>query len=133
MPEPPIDREPPVEREPPSDRQVIKQLYSNPTARNLLAIWYRVAGSRFPMKVVCDLLGVNEETIENKLQAMAGLGLANVSTDAKGERIVEFLISPNDEMVVSIEDFLDSRKGEFESVETKVRSLLYITLLNYPV
>ncbi len=119
--------------EAPTDRQVIKQLFSNPTGRNLLAIWYRVTGSRFPMSVVCDLLGTNEETAESKIQVMSGLGLANIVTDSKGERIVDFLICPNDELVVTIEDFLDSRKGEFDKVEAKVRSLLYLTLLNYPV
>jgi hypothetical protein len=119
--------------EAPTDRQVIKQLFSNPTGRNLIAVWYRVAGSRFPLKVVCDLLGTGEEMVENKLETLSSIGLASIETDAKGDRIVEFLLSPNDDLVVSIEDFLDSRKGEFESVEAKVRSLLYLTLLNYPV
>lgn len=119
--------------EPPSDRQVVKQLFSNPTARNLIAVWYRVAGSRFPLSVVSDLTGATEEALESKLQAMAGLGLVAVSTDSRGERVVDFLLSPNDELVVSIEDFLDSRKGEFETIETKIRSLLYLTLLNHPV
>jgi len=118
--------------EPSTDRQVIKLLFSNPTSRNLLAIWARVAGSRFPIQVVCDLLGSTEDILDPKLQSMAGIGLVHVSTDVKGGQNIEFLANVNAELVTVIEEFLESRKGEFETVETKVRSLLYITLLNHP-
>jgi hypothetical protein len=118
--------------EQPTDRQVIKQLFSNPTSRNLLALWSRVTGSRFPIKVVCELSGSTEDSVEGKIQAMAGLGLVHILAEARTGRLVEFLPCPNPDLKTFIDEFLESRKAEFISVESKVRSLVYITLLNTP-
>ena len=118
--------------EPATERQTAKLLFNNPASRNLLAVWSRVAGSRYPLEVICDLLGVTDDILDPKLQSMAGLGLVHVIADAQGKQFVEFHTCPSEELETLIYDFLESRAAEFESLEEKVRSLLYITLLTSP-
>jgi hypothetical protein len=95
-----------------------------------MGIWVLLKGSQFSLKSVSELLSVSEEGLDAKLQTFAGLGLIHVSADFQGERQVEFLTGSNPELEKSINEFFDGRKSDFETVELKVRSLIYKTILS---
>jgi hypothetical protein len=52
-----------------------------------------------------------------------------VVTDNKGNRSIEFLPAPTPEIQKIVEEMFESRKTDFESVELKLRSLIYKNLL----
>jgi hypothetical protein len=112
-----------------TERNKFKKLFSNTTSRSLLGVWLLVKGSRFSMKSVVELLSLPEDALEAKLQTFAGMGLVHVITDAKGERQIEFLPSPTQDLEKIIWELFEGRKNDFEAVELKLRSLIYKTLL----
>jgi hypothetical protein len=85
------------------------------------------------MKSVGDLMSFPEDALEAKLQTFAGMGLVHVTTDAHGERQIEFLPTTTPEIEKIIWELYEGRKNDFESVELKVRSLIYKNLLTAPI
>jgi len=119
--------------EPITERHKYKKLFSNTTSRFLVGIWLLAKNSRHSLKSVAELISLPEDALEAKLQTLAGMGLVHVITDATGERQVEFLPSPNPDLEKIIWELFDGRKGDFEAVELKMRSLTYKTLLKMPI
>jgi len=115
--------------EPVTERNRFKTLFSNSTSRLLLGVWLLVKGSGFSVKSIAELISVSEDTLEPKLQSLAGMGLVHVVTDNKGNRSIEFLPAPTPEIQKIVEEMFESRKSDFESVELKLRSLIYKNLL----
>src|ERR1700677_4492817 len=115
--------------EPITERNRFKLLFSNSTSRLLLGVWLLVKGSRFSVKSVAELISVSEDTLEPKLPTLAGMGLVHVLIDNKGNRLIEFLAAPTPEIQKTIEEIFESRKSDFESVELKLRALIYKNLL----
>jgi len=111
------------------DRNNFRKLFINNTSRMLLGIWYLAKGSRFPFASIMELLSLPEDALEGKLQTFAGLGLAHLHTTAQGEREVEFLTPQNPEVERQVAEFFAGRQNEFQSIQLKVTSLLYKTLL----
>ena len=99
----------------------------------LLGIWLIVKGSRFPMKALGELVSYPEDALEAKLQTFAGMGLVHVITDTHGERQVEFLPPSSPDIEKIIWELFDGRKNDFDSVELKMRALIYKTLLTTPL
>jgi hypothetical protein len=116
-----------------NDKNLLRQVFLNPASRNLLAVWSLLKGSTFDLKVVADLLSLTEDGLETKIQTLAGLGLIQVSNRSTGERVVKFLQAPSNDVVALIDEMFISRRREFEHIEARVRSQLYITLLSTPV
>ena len=112
-----------------TDRSKFKKLFSNTTSRMLLGTWLLVKGSRFSMDAVAELLSIPEDSLEAKLQTFAGMGLVNVVSGPGGERQVEFLATASPDIEKTIWELFDGRKHDFDSVEMKLRSLLYKKLL----
>ena len=98
-----------------------------------MGVWLIVKGSRFSMKSIGELVSYPEDALEAKLQTFAGMGLVHVITDSHGERQVEFLPPPTPEVENIIWELFEGRKNDFESVELKMRSLIYKTLLTMPL
>ncbi len=115
------------------DKILLRQVFLNPASRNLLAVWSLLKGCTFDLKVVADLLSLSEDALENKVQALAGLGLIQVANRPSGERVIKFLPAPSTDLVALIDEMFVSRRREFEQIESRVRSQLYITLLSTPV
>jgi hypothetical protein len=115
--------------EPVTERNRFKILFSNSTSRLLLGVWLLIKGSRFSVKSVAELISVSEDALEPKLQTLAGMGLVHVLTDNKGNRFIEFLVAPTPEIQKIVEELFEARKNDFESVELKLRSLVYKNLL----
>jgi hypothetical protein len=111
------------------DRNNFRKLFINNTSRMLLGIWYLAKGSRFPFASIMELLSMAEDALEGKLQTFAGMGLAHVHTHPHREREIEFLITSNPEVERQVAEFFAGRQNEFHSIEMKVHSLLYKTLL----
>jgi len=116
-----------------TERNKFKKLFSNTTSRTLLGVWLLVKGSRFSMKSVVELLSLPEDALEAKLQTFAGVGLVHVTTDSQGERQVEFLPPASPDLEKIIWELFDGRKNDFDSVELKLRSLIYKNLLTTPL
>ena len=112
-----------------TERNKFKKLFSNTTSRLLMGIWLLAKGTRYSTKAVADLISLPEDALEPKLQTFAGMGLVHVITDAQGDRQVEFLPAPTSDLEKIIGELFDGRKSDFESVELKMRSLNYKTLL----
>lgn len=115
-----------------TERNKFKKLFSNTTSRILLGIWLLVKGSRFPLKSIAELISIPEDALEAKLQTFAGMGLVHLIADTQGERQVEFLSAPTPELEKIIRELFDGRKHDFDTVELKLRSLIYKTLLGLP-
>jgi hypothetical protein len=115
------------------DRNNFRKLFINNTSRMLLGIWYMAKGSRFPFASIMELLSLPEDALEGKLQTFAGLGLAHLHTNAKGEREVEFLPSTSPEVDRQVTEFFAGRQNDFQAIEQKFNSLLYKTLLTNPL
>jgi hypothetical protein len=115
--------------EPISERNRFKLLSSNSTSRLLLGVWLLVKGSKFSLKSVAEIISVSEDALEPKLQTLAGMGLVNLLTDNKGNRLIEFLVAPTPEIQKTIEEIFESRKSDLDSVELKLRALIYKNLL----
>jgi hypothetical protein len=111
------------------ERNKIKALFANATSRVLLGVWLIVKGSSFSLRSLCELISSSEQAMETKLQAFAGMGLVQVTTDPKGERMVVFMEPPTPETEKVIREYFDARRGEFDAVETKLRALIYKKLL----
>ncbi len=77
-----------------TERNKFNKLFSNTTSRMLLGVWLLVKGSRFSLASIAELISLPEDALEAKLQTFAGMGLVHVTTNAKGERQVEFLPAP---------------------------------------
>jgi hypothetical protein len=116
-----------------TERNRFKKLFANTTSRILLGVWLIVKGSRFSMKSIAELISFPEDALEAKLQTFAGMGLVHVTSDSDGERQVEFLPAPSSEIEKIIWELFDGRKSDFESVELKMRSLIYKNLLTTPL
>lgn len=116
-----------------TERNRFNKIFANTTSRMLLGVWMIVKGSRFSMKSIGDMVSYPEDALEAKLQTFAGMGLVHVTTDAKGERQVEFLPPPSPEIEKMIAELFEGRKNDFEAVELKLRSLIYKTLLTASV
>jgi len=116
-----------------TERNKFKKLFSNTTSRYLLAMWLLVKGSRFSMKSVVELISLPEDALEAKLQTFAGMGLVHVIMDNSGERQIEFLPSSSPDLEKIIWELFDGRKNDFDSVELKLRSLIYKNLLTTPL
>ena len=112
-----------------TEKNSLKALFSNSTSRLLLGVWLLVKGSGFSVKSVAELISVSEDMLEPKLQSLAGMGLVHVVADNKGNRLIEFLPAPTPEVQKIIEEMFESRKSDFESVELKLRALIYKNLL----
>ncbi len=112
-----------------TERNKFKKLFANTTSRMLLGVWLIVKGSRFSMKSIGELISYPEDALEAKLQTFAGMGLVHVITDATGERQVEFLPPSSPDVEKIIWELFEGRKNDFDSVELKMRSLIYKTLL----
>ena len=112
-----------------TERKKIKDLFTNATSRVLLGVWLIVKGSSFSLKSMCELIDSSEQVLEAKLQTFAGMGLVQVSTDSKGERLVMFMPAPTPETEKIIREYFAARKSDFDAVETKLRSLIYKNLL----
>lgn len=112
-----------------TERNKLKKLFSNTTSRILLGVWLIVKGSRFSMKSIGELMSFPEDALEAKLQTFAGMGLVHVITDSNGERQVEFLPPATPELEKLIWELFDGRKNDFDSVELKMRSLIYKNML----
>lgn len=115
--------------EPITERNRFKSLFSNSTSRLLLGVWLLAKGSRFSVKSIAELISVAEDTLEPKLQNLAGVGLVNVVADNNGNRFIEFLFAPTTEIQKIVEELFESRKSDFEAVEVKLRALVYKNLL----
>jgi hypothetical protein len=113
-----------------TEKNDFKNLFSNSTSRLLLGVWLLVKGSGFSLKSVAELISVSEDILEPKLQTLAGMGLVHVVTDNKGNQLIEFLPSATSEIQKIVEELFESRKSDFESVELKLRSLIYKNLLS---
>ncbi len=113
-----------------TERNKFKKLFSNTTSRILLGIWVLMKGSQFPLKLIMETLSLSEDALESKLQTFAGMGLVHVTTDALGEREIDFLRSPSPDLEKMILEFFDGRKSDFTAIELKVHSLLYKAILN---
>lgn len=116
-----------------NDKSLLRQFFLNPASRNLLAVWSLLKGTTFDLKLVADMLSLTEDGLETKVQTLAGLGLIQVSSRPTGERVVKFLPVPSAELSSLIDEMFSSRRREFESIEARVRSQLYINLLSTPV
>ncbi|HTC20441.1 MAG TPA: hypothetical protein VK859_06325 [bacterium] len=116
-----------------TERNKFKKLFSNTTSRILLGVWIIARGSRFSMKSIAELISFPEDALEAKLQTFAGMGLVHVTSGGDGERQVEFLPPPTPEIEKIILELFDGRKSDFESVELKMRSLIYKNLLSLPL
>ncbi len=112
-----------------TERERFRSLFSNSTSRSLLAAWIIASGSRFPFKAIADLISVSEDTLEPKLQTMAGMGLIHIVIDNRGDRLIEFLPLQSTDIQKNILELFESRKSDFESIELKLRSLIYKNLL----
>src|SRR5665213_2514164 len=115
--------------EPITERNRFKILFSNSTSRLLLGVWLLVKGSRFSVKSVAELISVSEDALEPKVQTLAGMGLVHVLIDNKGNRFIEFLTATTPEIQTTIEDIFETRKSDFESVELKLRALIYKNIM----
>jgi hypothetical protein len=113
-----------------NDKNLLRQVFLNPTTRNLLAVWSLLKGTTFDLKVIADMLSLTEDGLEAKIQTLAGLGLIQLSSRSTGERVVKFLPVSDNEVSNTIQEMLQTRRREFEAVEARVRSCLYITLLS---
>jgi len=116
-----------------TEKNKIKQLFSNPTSRTLMGVWVLLKGSRFTLRSLAELLSLSEDALDAKLQTFAGLGLIHVIADSQTERQVEFLGGSNPELEKTILEFFEGRKSDYDTVELKVRSLLYKTILTTPL
>ncbi len=116
-----------------TERNKFKKLFSNTTSRILLGVWLIVKGSRFSMRSIAELISFPEDALEAKLQTFAGMGLVHVTSGTDGERQVEFLPAPTPEIEKIIWELFDGRKSDFDSVELKMRSLIYKNLLTMPL
>jgi hypothetical protein len=116
-----------------TERNKFKKLFSNTTSRILLGVWLIVKGSRFSLKSIAELISFPEDALDAKLQTFAGMGLVHVTSDQAGERQVEFLPPPTPDVEKIIWELFDGRKSDFESVELKMRSLIYKNLLTMPL
>lgn len=116
-----------------TERNKFKKVFSNTTSRLLLGAWLLVKGSRFPLKSIAELISLPEDALEAKLQTFAGMGLVHVITDKNGEQQVEFLPSPTSELEKMIVELFEGRKNDFDSIELKMRSLIYKALLVNPL
>lgn len=116
-----------------TERNKFKKLFSNSTSRMLLGAWLILKGSKFSMKAIGELISMPEDALEAKLQTFAGMGMVHVTTGPLGERQVEFLPPPTPELEKIIWELFDGRRSDFESVELKIRSLIYKTLLTIPL
>ena len=114
----------------PIDKNLLRQVFLNPSTRNLLAVWSLLKGSTFDLKSMADLLSLTEDALEAKIQTLAGLGLMQLLSRATGERVVKFMAVADNEVNTAIDEMLQSRRREFEAIEARVRSCLYITLLS---
>jgi len=114
------------------DKSLLRQVFLNPTSRNLLALWSLLTGTTFDLKLVAELLALTESGLESKIQTLAGLGLMHVASRNTGERVVKFLPAPAPDLAVSIHEMMEGRKREFENLESRVRSQLYLSLLSSP-
>ena len=112
-----------------TEKNHFRNLFSNSTSRLLLGVWLLAKGSGFSVKSVAELISVSEDILEPKLQSLAGMGLVHVVTDNKGNRLVEFLVAPSPEIEKIVQELFESRKSDFESVELKLRALIYKNLL----
>ena len=112
-----------------TERNRFKILFSNSTSRLLLGLWLLVKGSRFSIGSIAELISVSEDSLEPKLQTLAGMGLVHVFTDNSGSRLIEFLTVPSPEIQKIIEELFEARRSDFELVELKSRSLIYKNLL----
>ncbi len=112
-----------------TDRNKFKKLFSNTTSRILLGIWILMKGSQFPLKLIMEILSLSEDALETKLQTFAGMGLVHVTTNAEGERNIDFLRSPGTDLEKMILEFFEGRKTDFAAIELKVHSLLYKAIL----
>ncbi len=115
--------------EPVTERERFKSLFSNSTSRLLLGVWILAKGSKFSVRSIADIISVSEDMLDPKLQTMAGMGLVHVVTDNKGERLIEFLPALSPEIEKNIQEMFESRKSDYESIELKLRSLIYKNLL----
>jgi hypothetical protein len=113
-----------------SDKNLLRQVFLNPASRNLLAVWSLLNGSTFDLKSMADMLSLTEDGLEAKIQTLAGFGMMQVSNRSSGERVVKFLPVSDADIQSSIQEMLHSRRREFETVEARVRSYLYLTLLS---
>ncbi len=116
-----------------TERNKFNKLFANTTSRMLLGVWLIAKGSRFPMKTIGDLVSYPEDALEAKLQTFAGMGLVHVITDTQGDRQVEFLTLPTPEIESILVELFNGRKHDFESIELKMRSLIYKSLLTTPL
>jgi hypothetical protein len=116
-----------------TERNRFKKQFSNTTSRILMGAWLLVKGSGFSLKLISELLSLPEDAMEAKLQTFAGMGLVHVTTDSNGERQVEFLPPASPELEKIIWELFEGRKHDFDSVEQKMRSLIYKTLLKNPM
>jgi len=112
-----------------TERNKFKKLFANTTSRILLGVWLQVKGSRFSMSSIAELISFPEDALEAKLQTFAGMGLVHVTSAQDGERTVEFLPAPSQEIEKIIGELFEGRKSDLESVELKMRSLIYKNLL----
>jgi len=119
--------------EPITERNRFKLLFSNSTSRLLLGVWLLVKGSRFSVKSVSELISVSEDALEPKLQTLAGMGLVHILMGNQGVRFIEFLAAPTPDIQKAIEEIFESRKSDFDSVELKLRALIYKNILETTV
>jgi len=116
-----------------TERNKLKKLFASTSSRVLMGVWLLVKGSRFSLKALADLLSLPEDALETKLQTFAGLGLVQVSSDAQGERQVDFLPPSTPELVGTIKELFEGRKNDLDAAELKMRSLIYKMLLTTPL
>jgi hypothetical protein len=112
-----------------ADKNKHKTLFLNAANRTLLGVWLLHKGGRLPLNSLGEFLSLQEEALEAKLQTFAGLGLIQVTTDAAGERQVNFLPGPPSDLEKSARAFFDGRQNDFKAIEAKFISLLYKILL----
>ena len=115
-----------------ADKNKFRQLFSNTTSRLLVGVWVFLKGSRFPLKTIMELLPLSEDSLETKLQTFSEMGLINVTTNSQGNREIEFLPAPSAELEKLIHEFFQGRKKDFDSIELKIRAILYKTILTSP-
>lgn len=113
-----------------SDKNILRQVFLNPASRNLLAVWSLLNGCTFDLKSMADMLSLTEDGLEAKIQTLAGFGMMQVSNRPSSGRVVNFLPVSDPDIQNSIQEMLRSRRREFEAIEARVRSYLYLTLLS---
>jgi len=116
-----------------ADKNKYKTLFLNAANRTLLGVWLLHRGGRLPLNSLGEFLSLQEEALEAKLQTFAGLGLTQVTTDADGERQVNFLPGPPSDLEKSAKVFFDGRQNDFKAIEAKFISLLYKIILTTKV